>query len=205
MRGYFTLIQLPNRLSSFASILLVLILAAGPLRAYPDSLEVSLSEVIEQALKASPRILASESGVRQARGMEVASLAGNLPHLSLSETFNRGNDPVFSFGSKLRQSAFTAADFDLPRLNEPAAITNYSTRVLVEQPLFNGGQSYYGRKSAKAMHSAASHSSDYTKQQTIYDVRRAYYSLILARENLAVLDAAMEVARGYAMLGILKS
>jgi outer membrane protein len=194
MKDYLPFNRLPFKTFSFVNVLVVLLLAAGPLRAYPDTLEVSLGEVIDRALKASPRILAAESGVRQARGMQVASLAGNLPHLSLSEMFNRGNDPVFAFGSKLRQTAFTAADFDLPRLNEPAAITNYSTRVLVEQPLFNGGQSYYGRKSAKAALSAARHSANFTREQTIFDVRRAYYSLILARENLAVLDAAMEAA-----------
>ena len=199
MRDTFKLTLLRPQAPRVANTLAILLLTVAPvsLSGDSDTLEVSLIEVINHALKASPRILAAESGVRQAQGMKLASLAGNLPHLSLSEIFNRGNDPVFAFGSKLRQAGFTAADFDLPRLNEPAAITNYATRIVIEQPIFNGGQSYYGRKSAKAALSAARHSADFTREQTIFEVRRAYYSVILARENLVVIDAALAAARSH--------
>jgi len=199
MKKTSTFIPLQRQVPVAAGLLAALLLAAAPanLSGYPDTLEVSLGQVIGRALEASPRILAAESGVRQAHGMKVASLAGNLPQISISEVFNRGNDPVFAFGSKLRQAGFAAADFALPALNEPEAITNYSTRVLVQQPVFNGGQSYYGRKSASAALSAARSSADFTREQTIFDVRRAYYSMILARENLSVLDAALAAARSH--------
>ena len=196
MRDTFYLNLVLSKIPAAANALAILLMAVAPvsLSAYSDTLEVSLNQVIDHALEASPRILAAQSGVRQAQGMKTASLAGNLPSLSVAEVFNRGNDPVFAFGSKLRQAGFTAADFDLPRLNEPDAVTNYATRVVVAQPIFNGGKSYYGRKTAAAALSVARHSADFTRQQTIFDIRRAYYSVILARENLAVIEAALAAA-----------
>ena len=42
-----------------------------------------------------------------------------MPHLRFSETATRGDDPVYAFGSKLRQQRFTAGDFALNQLNSP--------------------------------------------------------------------------------------
>ncbi|MEA2064453.1 MAG: TolC family protein [Gemmatimonadota bacterium] len=199
MRGNFITNLLQPKARLCAAMPAIMLLVAAPVYSSgsPDTLKVSLDRMISYALKSSPRILAAESGVLEARGMKVASLAGNLPHVSVSEVFSRGNDPVFAFGSKLRQAGFRAMDFDLPRLNEPGPITNYATRVVVEQPIFSGGQSYYNRKVADAVLTAARRSADFTREQTVFDVRRSYYSSILARESLAVIDAAQAAASSH--------
>ena len=44
---------------------------------------------------------AASAGVREAR-------APLLPRIMFAENFTRGNDPVFVFGTKLRQQEFTA-------------------------------------------------------------------------------------------------
>jgi hypothetical protein len=51
-----------------------------------------------------------------------------MPHLSLSETGTRGDDPVYVFGSKLRQQRFTTVDFTLNKLNSPLPFGNFATR-----------------------------------------------------------------------------
>src|SRR5579863_10782007 len=45
----------------------------------------------------------ASAGVREARSFL-------MPHLTFSETATRGDDPVYVFGSKLRQQRFTTAD-----------------------------------------------------------------------------------------------
>ena len=52
-----------------------------------------------------------------------ASLARTqlLPQVSFTEDISRGNDPVYVFGTKLRQQRFTQADFDLDSLNRPTS------------------------------------------------------------------------------------
>ena len=52
-----------------------------------------------------------------------------MPHLSFSETATRGDDPVYVFGSKLRQQRFTQADFTLNKLNSPLPFGNFSHAV----------------------------------------------------------------------------
>ena len=46
--------------------------------------------------------------------------------MDASETWQRGNQPVFVFGSLLNQRRFTAADFALDALNHPDAIDNFA-------------------------------------------------------------------------------
>ncbi len=57
----------------------------------------------------------------------------------------RGNDPVFVFGTRLRQQIFTAADFALNTLNTPTPIGNFSSRFSGQWSLFDGLQSWYRR------------------------------------------------------------
>ena len=173
-----------------------MLLLFGSLRA-ADSLDVSVSELIDNALKNSDRVMASLNSVEIAEGQKMSSLGGFLPHLTLSEMFSRSNDPVYAFGTKLRQARFTEADFALPSLNEPDAITNYSTRLVLEQPIFNGGRHFYGRKMAGAGLEASQNMHEYEKLQIAFSVRQAYCHLLLARENLDVIEAAIEAASSH--------
>ncbi len=65
---------------------------------------------------------AASAGVREARSFL-------LPHLSFSETATRGDDPVYVFGSKLRQQRFTSADLALNQLNSPLPLRTRSWTV----------------------------------------------------------------------------
>ena len=186
-----------HRIKKFFAVpaaLTLLLLVPARSEAAGDTLRVRLQEVIEHALSASPRILAAGKSVEQAEGHQLASLAGFLPHLKVSEVFSRGNDPVFAFGTRLRQSRFTQADFSLSQLNEPSALTNYATRFIVEQPIYNGGKSLYGRRQATAFRNAADNAAQAVREKTLFGIRHAYYSLILTRENLKVIDAALAAA-----------
>ena len=44
-----------------------------------------------------------------------------LPQLNFTEDISRGDDPVYAFGTRLRQRQFTQADFALNDLNRPSA------------------------------------------------------------------------------------
>ena len=89
---------------------------------------ISLDQAIQIALEKNPlrkAALADQkaavAGVQQARSLL-------LPHIGFSETATRGNDPVYVFGTKLRQQRFTTADFALNELNRPTPIGNFSSR-----------------------------------------------------------------------------
>ena len=57
--------------------------------------------------------------------------------MDVTESWQRGNHPVFVFSSLLAQRQFTAADFALDAINHPDATDNFRTAFSVEQPLFD--------------------------------------------------------------------
>ena len=52
-----------------------------------------------------------------------------LPQLAFMEDLSRGDDPVYAFGTRLRQGRFTQADFALNSLNHPPAIYRLIQRL----------------------------------------------------------------------------
>ncbi|MFK8843555.1 hypothetical protein, partial [Escherichia coli] len=64
--------------------------------------------------------------------------AGFRPKVDVAESWQRGNQPVFVFGSLLAQGRFEAQNFALAALNHPDAVDNFRSAVSVEQPLFDG-------------------------------------------------------------------
>ncbi|MCE5272630.1 TolC family protein [bacterium] len=169
----------------------------GAAAAQTDTLRVTLAEMLQSAGQANPMLRAARNAAEAAEGQRLASLAGFLPHLSMSEMFSRSNDPVYAFGTKLRQSIFSERDFAMSALNFPAPISNYSTRFVLQQPIFNGGRAWNGRRMADSYSQAAQKAAGYTAEETAFQVRKAYYSALLARESVVVLDAALTAARSH--------
>jgi len=62
--------------------------------------------------------------------------SGLLPKIVFSESATRGNDPVYAFGTRLRQGRFTADDFALNRLNYPPD-RRFTTRFSGQWTLFD--------------------------------------------------------------------
>jgi len=175
----------------------MLVALPGLAEAQSDTLRVTLAEMLQSAGQANPMLRAARNAAEAAEGQRLASMAGFLPHLSMSEMFSRSNDPVYAFGTKLRQSVFSERDFAMSSLNFPSPITNYSTRFVLQQPIFNGGRAWNGRRMAESYATAAQKAAGYSAEETAFQVRKAYYSVLLARESLGVLDAALSAARSH--------
>lgn len=131
---------------------------------------------------------ASAAGVREAQ----SSL---LPHVSFSESATRGDDPVYVFGSKLRQQRFASSDFDLNKLNTPLPYGNFSTRFGGTWNLFDSLASWRGVNRAKEMSVAASRQLDRTDQEILFRVVQSYYGVLLAAKQLEVTEQAEKTAQ----------
>ena len=124
---------------SVATRLVVSLLCAvmcGALPAVAQS-PLSLSEAIARARGHNPdagaaAVAEREAGerVRQARG-------GYFPKVDVTESWQRGNQPVFVFSSLLAQRQLGPADFARDALNHPEATDNFRAAVSVEQSLFD--------------------------------------------------------------------
>ncbi len=128
------------------------------------------------------------AGVRTAR-------AGLLPNVTFSEIATRGNDPVYVFGSRLRQQRFTTADFALNQLNTPLPFGNFSSRLGGSWNLFDSMASWRRVEQAKSAQEAAAHQLDRSDQEIIFRVVDSYYNVLLARKRLEVAEQAVKTAQ----------
>jgi outer membrane protein len=110
------------------------LLVALPASAQPP---LSLSEAIARARARNPDAGSAAAAEREAAERVIQVRGGYFPKVDVAESWQRGNDPVFVFGSLLAQRQFTAADFSLDALNHPDVTDNFRTAFSVEQSLFD--------------------------------------------------------------------
>ena len=99
---------------------------------------LTLADAIAHARAHNPDAGISAAAEREAVQHIGQARAGYLPKIDVTESWERGNQPVFVFSSLLAQRRFTAADFALGALNHPDAVDNVRSAVTVEQSLFDG-------------------------------------------------------------------
>jgi len=131
---------------------------------------------------------AASAGVSEARSFL-------LPHATFSETATRGNDPVYVFGSELRQQRFTMADFALNALNTPTPLANFATRFGGNWNLFDSFGSWRAVTRAERFKDATGHQLERTDQEIIFRVVDSYYGVLLARKQVEVAETSMKTAQ----------
>ena len=133
---------------------------------------------------------AASAGVRDAQSLL-------MPHVMFSELATRGDDPVYVFGSKLRQQRFTADNFAPPlnELNTPLPYGNFATRFGGTWNLFDSFVSWHGINRAKEVNIAATHQLERTDQEILFRVVQSYYGVLLAAKQLEVAEQTEKTAK----------
>jgi outer membrane protein len=98
---------------------------------------VTLEDAMARARADTPDARAMAAGVAEAAARVTQARARFLPRVDITESVQRGNEPVFVFSTLLSQRRFTAANFDVGNLNDPAAETNVRTAVAMTQPIYD--------------------------------------------------------------------
>ncbi len=156
---------------------------------------LTLPQAVSLALEKNPLHRAAEANTRISLAAVRESKSPLLPKIMFTESALRGNDPVFVFGSRLRQQSFTAADFALNRLNTPTPISNFSSRFSGQWSLFDGLQSWYGATRARYMKQASDQQLDRTDQELVYQAVEAYFGVLLAQKQAEAAENALKTAQ----------
>lgn len=175
----------------FLFMVLALVVAAGSARAAGPVL--TLDEAVRQARTQHPSVAAAEAAVRAADQRVAEARAGRLPSVDVMEGWQRGNQPVYAFGSLLGQRRFLAEHFALDYLNHPPATTNLRLGVQVEQPLFSPGTGAAVRAARVASEMAAT-SRTAVQVDLRLAVTEAYAGLLAATAMRQAADRALEAA-----------
>lgn len=97
---------------------------------------LTLPEAISRAQAANLDARAAEVAERQAEARLRQARAGYLPSVDVTESWQRGNQPVFVFSSLLAQRQF-AANFAIDALNHPEAVNNLRLGLTIDQAIFD--------------------------------------------------------------------
>jgi len=156
---------------------------------------LTLQQAVQIALERNPLRKAAIADTKAASADIREARSFLMPHLSFSETATRGNDPVYIFGSRLRQQRFTGTDFALNRLNTPLPFGNFATRFGVSWNLFDSFASWHGVNRAKQMNEAAAHQLNRADQEIIFRVVNGYYQILLVNKQMEVAEQSVKTAQ----------
>jgi outer membrane protein TolC len=172
---------------------LSLLLCIGELAANAQD-PLTLRQAVDQALGQSPQAAIARAGDQEAKSAATMARTQLLPHLNFTEDISRGDDPVYAFGTRLRQGQFTQADFALDALNHPPSIGNFSTRFSGSWTAFNSFKTQREIDSADLLRASASSSDKAVDQQIVLGVVAAYQSVLYAQREIDVAQHEQETA-----------
>ncbi len=158
------------------------------------SSRLSLHAAIQNALEKNPQLEAAQSRVGASAERITQATSGFYPKVYLSEAYQLTTNPMWAFGMKLNQGIITQKDFEPASLNDPASIDNSNTLLWMNWPLFDSGQTWYGRQQANLSHQATVAGLDRTRQEIVSQTVAAYTDLVFAKESVVVVDQALQTA-----------
>ncbi|HTQ61839.1 MAG TPA: TolC family protein [Candidatus Solibacter sp.] len=185
-----------RRLATFAIATLLALGAPVLVRAQQasESTRLTLQQAVSIALEKNPAHKAAMAETKAASANVKEAQSSLLPHVTIAEEATRGNDPVYVFGSKLRQQRFATPDFELNILNTPAPFGNFATRVGGSWTLFDSFASWRGINRAERVKDAADHQLERADQEIVFHVVDSYYSMLLAKKHVEVAAQSLKTA-----------
>jgi outer membrane protein TolC len=155
---------------------------------------LTLDQAVAAALAHNAGIRAADAGVRESAARVQEARAGYLPRVDYVEAWQKGDNPVFVFGSLLSQQRFTAANFDLNALNHPDSLVNYHGAISVDQPIFDSTR-LSGIRSARLGNQIAQEMTAEARADLALGVAKVYGGVLQAASARKAADSAVESAK----------
>jgi len=155
---------------------------------------LTIRQAVNVALKQSPDAAIALADEQDARAAATMARTQLLPQLNFTEDISRGNDPVYAFGTRLRQRQFTQADFALNALNFPQPIGNFSTRFSGSWMAFDSLKTQKEIHRADLYRQSALSSAKAVDQQIVFRVVGAYQQVLYAQREIDVAQHEQETA-----------
>lgn len=153
---------------------------------------LTLKQAVDRATAVSHGLQSAYAAREGAQAMASQAQHMRLPVFSYESAYTTGNDPVYVFGSLLRQKQFAASDFALDKLNSPDARGNFSNALQMQVPLFTGFRiSDYKRLGDNATRQADA-SAGYARQGVAMEVVSKYFMSAFKGRLAAIAHSAAD-------------
>jgi outer membrane protein TolC len=159
-----------------------------------DYKSITLDSVMSQVESNNLNLKINQENLNISQAKYRESLGAILPQISLSHQGFRTNNPVFAFGSRLNQGIFSQSDFDVNALNNPDAITNFTTTFQVAQPILNIDK-LIQRKAANYAFKAQEFQNNYMTSALLLKTQITFMQLQLTYESQKVIDKTLEMVK----------
>lgn len=179
----------------FQKIALAVLLACMAVPVAAQQPKLTLQQAVAAALESNPAQKLSAAGVDAADAGLRRSRTAWLPQIGFSESITGGTDPVWVFGTKLRQQVFSNADFSLPSLNHPDAITNFGTSVSGHWTAFDSFQRHFQIQRDSFLKQGAESSATRSSQEVIFNTIGSYEAVLVATRQVEVARYAVDTAQ----------
>jgi len=139
---------------------------------------ITLEDAMARARTNTPgaRVLAASVAAADARVTQARS--GFFPRIDVTQSIQRGNQPVYVFSALLSQRRFTAANFDVQRLNHPAPETNIRTAVGMNQAVYDAGTTRLAVRGAEFRRDLTALDQSGGAQDLAFDAARAFVRVL---------------------------
>jgi outer membrane protein TolC len=155
---------------------------------------LTLEQAVQNALAQNAGLRAVRAGVSEADAHVDEAGSGWFPRVSVAETWQRGDQPVFVFSSLLAARQFGPQNFAIDALNHPDAIGFYRTSIALEQLIFDAGRQS-AIDGAKHRRDIARSSADEASAALILATVQTYGRTLMAEAAERAAGAALEAGR----------
>jgi len=154
-----------------------------------DTIRISRAELEQRMVDQNLQVKLANDEAKLAQAELLGTRAMYLPNVNASYTFSNTNNPLYAFGSKLNQERITQMDFDPAKLNAPDVISNFATKIEVQQPIINM-DAVYLKKAGQVKSEVLKIKAERTKEYIQFEFKKAYMQLQLAYRMLETLENA---------------
>ncbi len=190
-----------NQLLLAGASALVLLLA-GPTCAFgqtdtrPDTVPrrpLTLEQTVTEAVEGNPDLEASRLRERMAGAGVREATGALLPRVQVTSGWQRTTDPVGVFGTRLRQGRFAAPDLAIDALNDPAAISDWTSAAEVQWSVLDPSR-WAERNAVSSQAAAARWRAERSREGTEFRARALYYGTARAEARLEAARASEDAA-----------
>lgn len=175
--------------------LIFLLLLSVPVWAEEVPPPVDYGEYLEQVVAYYPLLKKEQASVEKAIAAKAVIATEHMPRFWASIGSEYGNDPVYVFGTLLRQNRFSNSDFELSRLNTPKSRRDTSAAFGGEWLLFDFFQTTGKLKASGFVKESAVYQQEFTRMEAILAASEIYDRLDTTDQWLKVLNQQAEAGQ----------
>ncbi len=143
---------------------------------------LALEEAIRVALANNREILVAKEKIEEAKQRIKEVKAGYFPTINLGGTYTHLNE---------------APSMSVPGYGsiEMGKANNYLSKLSINQPLYTSGRLNYANKGAGLYYEKLQEDLKNTQNKITFQVKKAFYAVLLAQENVEVTEKALDQAK----------